>query len=586
VRAWLEMRPRLGLGLGLGLAAGGIEVAVRSRSLLGMSITEVLQWWLIGVGSSVVIGLGVALLFRWSRAPVGAVVAVLLGVHGCMIFRYGLVVNRYLRDPVVWGGALAVLALAMGIGWAAQRELGLRIPQVVRGALGVGLLTLPIALVRGHPTSLDAPAVGPNVLLITLDTLRPDRLGAYGSANRTPTIDGLAMSGALFQTAVSPAPLTQPAHLSILTGLPPHLTGVVSNGTDIGDRPALLQRVLADHGWRTAGFVGAFPLHSRFGWAQGMSVFDDDFGEDPGLHRLNLVRAWDLVAQRSHTLRERRGSQVVDRAAAWLERQEGAPFFLWVHLFDPHAPYEAPGHAFDPPTDGAVLDLPAFWPAAHQAITSTSWLSSAYDAEVRYVDAQLGRLLAVLRHRGELENTLIVLTADHGESLTEHGLLFDHGDDLMEPSLRVPLIFRWPGEVVPTTLSCLASNMDTAPTVLGLLGIEDGLTRHGVDRSAVLRGGNCIDSHVLATTVSGRFVDPAPIDHALRWPGAKRVVPAFGPATCWRVPAEVGGEEQVADCLPGMAGAMERALDDLVSPEAPRTDPETLEALEALGYME
>ncbi len=586
MRAWLDARPRLGLGLGLGLGVGGAEVAARAGAVLGMSVTEVLHWWLLGVGTSVVLGLAVALLFRWSRAPVGPVLAVLLGVHGFMVYRYAIVLNHYLLDPEVWGGALGIGALAVALGWAGQRALGPRSVQVVRCALGVGLLTLPAALWRAWPVPPEAQAVGPNVLLITVDTLRADRIGVYGSSNRTPAMDALAKTGARFEAVVSTAPLTQPAHLSILTGRPPHVTGVVSNGTDIGERRALLSRVLSERGWTTAGFVGGFPLHSRFGWGQDMGVYDDDFGEVPGLHRLNLVRAWDLFAQRSRTLRERRGSRVVDRAVSWLDRQDGAPFFLWLHLFDPHAPYEAPGHTFDPPTAGAALDLPGYWPPSHRAITSTEWLSEAYDAEVRYVDGQIGRLLAVLRHRGQLDETLVVLTADHGESLTEHGLLFDHGDDLMEPSLRVPLIFHWPGKVAPGVLRCLGSNMDTAPTVLGLLGITDGLSRHGVDRSKALRGGECTDSPVLATTVSGRFVDPAPIDHALRWPGSKRILSASGTATCWRVPAAVGGEKEMQSCPPGMVDAMQEALEAKAPPQAPRTDPETIEALRALGYIE
>ena len=277
---------------------------------------------------------------------------------------------------------------------------------------------------------------------------------------------------------------------------------------------------------------------------------------------------------------------MVDRAIGWLERLDEAPFFLWVHLFDPHAPYEAPGHRFDPPTDGEQLELPAYWPAAHRSVTSTDWLERAYEAEIRYTDAQLGRLLAVLKHKGQLDNALVVLTADHGESLTEHGLLFDHGDDLMAPSLRIPLIFNWPGEVSPAVSTCLASNLDVTPTVLGLLGIKDGMARHGRDRSAALRGGDCADASVLATTVSGRFVDPPPIDHALRWPGIKRVAHAGGEAVCWRTPHAVDGEVRLPECPVDIGAEMGRALSEGRPPAAPQTDAQTTEALKALGYIE
>jgi len=586
VRGWLAERPRLGLGLGLGLLIGGAEVALRSEAIHGLGGLERIQWWLIGVGTSTLLALAVAGLWRWARAPIGPVLGVLLAVHGALTYRYALVVNNSLTDPAVWGGILGILGVAAGIGWVAHRGLVAHTARLVRWALGLGLLTLPLAQLHAWPSSPTRAASGPNVVLITVDTVRPDRLSAYGADNPTPAIAGLAAGGARFETAVSTAPLTQPAHLGILTGLPPHITGVVANGTDIGDRPALLQRVLQEQGYQTAGFVGAFPLHGRFGWGQGMGVYDDDFGPVPGLHRLNLVRAWDLISQRSHTLRERRAQAVVDRAIRWLERAGPAPIFLWVHLFDPHAPYEAPGHLFDPPTDGPALALPSYWPPEHREITSTAWLEAAYDAEVRYTDAQVGRLLAVLRHTGRLDGALVVLTADHGESLTEHGQLFDHGDDLMAPSLRVPLIFSWPGEVEPQVLDCLASNLDLTPTVLGLLGIEDEAVRHGSDRSSALRGGDCTDRPVLATTVSGRFVDPPPIDHALRWPGAKRIEHASGASACWRVPDALDGEAEVPECPPGMAGAMDRALAEGSPPEAPRDDVQTTEALRALGYLE
>jgi len=586
VRAWIERRSWLGLSLGLGMLVGGAEVAARASMTTGMSIAETLQWWLAGVGMSVLLALAPAVVFARRGPAVGQILAVLLSVHIGMVYRFEAVVNRSLKDPAVWGGVLGIVVVAGLASVALHRLTSGRSFAVVRWSVGLGLLTLPVSVGRTMPSAPQGQATGPNILLITLDTLRPDRIGAYGSDNRTPTMDRLAKTGARFDVAVSPAPLTQPAHLAILSGRPPHVTGVVANGTDIGDRPALVQRVLQDRGYRTAGIVSGFPLHSRFGWDQGFMVYDDDFGSVPGMHRLNLVRVWDLVAQRSHTLRERRGHQAVDRAIAWLDRPAKAPFFLWLHLFDPHAPYEAPGHPFDPPTDGAALELPVYWPETHRAITSTAWLSAAYDAEVRFVDAQIGRLLAVLQHGGELEDTLIVLTADHGESLTEHGLLFDHGDDLFEPSLRVPLIVNWPDEVAAGQLQCLASNMDVTPTILGLLGIDDGAERHGVDRSDSLRGGECVDSAVLATTVSGRFLDPPPIDHALRWPGAKRILGASGAVSCWKTPQDVGGEVEMPVCPPGMDAAMGQALLAGAPPEVPRSDPETTEALRSLGYVE
>ena len=130
-----------------------------------------------------------------------------------------------------------------------------------------------------------------------------------------------------------------------------------------------------------------------------------------GLHRLHIVQAWDQLVPPAHTLRERRGHTAVTRAMHWRQRNEGSPSFVWLHLFDPHAPYEAPGHPFDPPTDGEKLDLPAYWPPPHKAITDTEWLIDAYHAEVQYVDDLLGPFLDTVG-----ENSIVILTADHGES--------------------------------------------------------------------------------------------------------------------------------------------------------------------------
>ena len=163
----------------------------------------------------------------------------------------------------------------------------------------------------------------------------------------------------------------------------------------------------------------------------------------------------------------------VTRALAWLDDHRDEQSFLWVHLFDPHAPYEAPGHAFDPPTDGPALELPGYWPPPHRAVTSTAWLERAYEAELAYVDAQVGRLVDEIEAMGLLDETVIVLTADHGESLTEHDYLFDHGDYLYDASLRVPLIIRYPPVAKAGHVAdCQVSTLDLPQTLLSLLSFS------------------------------------------------------------------------------------------------------------------
>ena len=157
---------------------------------------------------------------------------------------------------------------------------------------------------------------GPNVVLITLDTTRVDALGVYGGNNDTPVIDGLAAEGTVFTHAVSTAPITQPAHLSILSGNPPHLTGVVTNGTDIGDRAAMLSYALGAGGWVTGAFVSAYPLTQQFGWAQGWDHYDDQ------------LRSGFLDSSR-----ERPAAQTIDRALAWMGLHKDQRFGVWIHLF-------------------------------------------------------------------------------------------------------------------------------------------------------------------------------------------------------------------------------------------------------------
>ncbi|MCA9540812.1 MAG: sulfatase-like hydrolase/transferase, partial [Myxococcales bacterium] len=215
-----------------------------------------------------------------------------------------------------------------------------------------------------------AESVPPDVLLVTIDTLRPDALGWVAGRNRTPVLDRLADGGVAFSAAVAPAPVTLPSHASILSGLEPLRHGATDNGRPVGACPLLAER-LSQAGWRTGAFVSGAPLARTFGLARGFGEYDEHF----------TVRG-----------RERRASETVAAAQRWLAAQPAGPVFLWVHLYDPHDPYEAPG-----------------------AIGSST--RDAYDAEVREVDRALAPLLADPRFAGDL----VVMAADHGEGLGEFG---------------------------------------------------------------------------------------------------------------------------------------------------------------------
>jgi arylsulfatase A-like enzyme len=306
----------------------------------------------------------------------------------------------------------------------------------IRSALAV--LFLPMLLGVAGCSRGGGPSK-PNLVLVTLDTVRADHLGCYGDRSAvTPWLDGLAKEGVRFTNASSAVPLTLPSHTTLMTGLLPPHHGLRNNGAGgLREETATLATVLGGAGYRTGAFVGAFVLDHRFGLARGFQVYDDEVDRDP---RAGMV----LEA-------ERPGRDVVDRALAWLgagkedEEKQEQPFFLWVHLYDAHAPYTPP---------------PA-WGARHPG--------RPYDGEISEVDEQVGRILEELRRRGLDRETVVAVAADHGEGLGEHGEL-THGLLLYEPTLRVPLLLRAPWALKPRTVAAPVSLADLAPTLAGLLG--------------------------------------------------------------------------------------------------------------------
>ncbi len=296
----------------------------------------------------------------------------------------------------------------------------------------------------------------PNLVLVTLDTVRADRLGSYGYREAvTPALDRLAAEGLRFAHASSPVPLTLPSHASLLSGLLPPHHGLRNNGAGaLPEGTATLATLLVEKGYRTGAFVGAFVLDRRFGLTRGFEVYDDEVPRDP--------RGGVFLEA------ERPGREVVDRALAWLGLEDSRPFFLWIHLYDAHAPYRPP---------------PA-WAARHPG--------RPYDGEISEVDDQVGRVLAELDRRGLAKRTVVAVAADHGEGLGEHGEL-THGLLLYEPTLHVPLLFSAPGRLRPRVVETPVSLVDVAPTLAGLLGKalpapEKG-SLDGRDLSAVLLAG-------------------------------------------------------------------------------------------------
>jgi arylsulfatase A-like enzyme/Flp pilus assembly protein TadD len=296
--------------------------------------------------------------------------------------------------------------------------------------------TLPSgAVVSGLPSSL-APS-DLNLLVVTLDTTRADRIGAYGyGGGSTPNIDRIAAEGVIFENTQAVAPLTLPTHCTILTGLWPPAHGVRDNGGFVlSDRNQTLATILRSRGYATGAFVGAFVLDSKWGLDQGFDKYYDKF--DIGKTK---VRSMGDIA--------RPANEVIDQALPWLQEHETSKFFAWIHLYDPHAPY-------DPPEP-----------------YRTEYARRPYVGEIAFADGQLARVIEWLSSTGLLDRTVVVIIGDHGESLGEHGEA-THAFFIYEASLRVPFIMRTPyASMTGRRVRTLARQVDVFPTVLDLLGVE------------------------------------------------------------------------------------------------------------------
>jgi len=421
-----------------------------------------------------------------------------------------------------------------------------------RPAWALGLVALSVAAGCSRQETPPSRTAGarPNVLLVTIDTQRADRLGCYGHARAvTPTLDGLAARGARFETAVSHAPLTAPSHASILTGLTPLGHGVRDNGAYV--LPASVRSLPEDFraaGYRTAGFVSGFPLKRRFGFDRGFETYDDALPRGKDARRTAYV--------------ERTADRTTDAALHWLDTlgREGdaRPFFLWVHYFDPHAPYEAPAEFM---ANGAA----------------------PYDGETAFVDAQLKRLLRRVDERG---GALVLATADHGESLGEHGE-DTHGIFVYDATIRVPFLLAGPGVKPGVVSRTVARGIDVLPTLLDLAGLAPRATEGRSLRRAA-SGEELADAPSYAESLHPQLqYGWAPL-HAWRSAGFK-LIEAPRPEL-YDLAADPGETRdraaRDAARLDAMRSELQRAIAAVATPVAGHAvDAETRERLAALGYV-
>jgi arylsulfatase A-like enzyme len=313
--------------------------------------------------------------------------------------------------------------------------------------LAVVLVCLLATTLVAAATSGASPAARTNLLLVTLDTTRADYIGCYGFPLPTsPHLDAVARRGVRFANTYSQVPLTGPSHATILTGLFPHEHGAVRNGVPLPDGVRTLAEILHEAGYRTGAFLSGWTLRANLsGLSQGFDTYDDSMQD-----RYRLVNS------------QRFAHQVTPLAVKWLEEngRGDRPFFLWVHYFDPHAPYTKQHELYDA--------------LGHEKPEEMPDRNLQYASEIRHVDEGLGQVLAALDRLGRRDDTLVVIVGDHGESLGEHDYV-GHGKYLYEEILRVPMVFSWPGHLPEgKTVEPVVAVMDVTPTVLGLLG-EDPL---------------------------------------------------------------------------------------------------------------
>lgn len=316
------------------------------------------------------------------------------------------------------------------------------------------IIALLVVVALGSGCGDNAPVL-PDVVVITLDTLRADHVSVYGGLADTPSIDGLATDGMLFERVVAPLPETRPSHATLMTSQYPRHHGLVSNSHSLSDEALSVAEVYRSAGYQTGAFVGCALFSPESGLQQGFDHFADS--AEP----------------------QRPSHEVVPLAREWLADVEPhRPFFMWLHLFDPHMPYEPPNPSPASPGEAGLDEFT--WPILMAAARRNEGNVPApllrrartlYRDEVEHMDGQLGLILADLRTRPNWSSTIVVATADHGECF-ENGIFFDHSYCLGEGALAVPLVLRAEGVERGRRSRAVVELLDVAPTLLRLSGIE------------------------------------------------------------------------------------------------------------------
>ena len=471
-------------------------------------------------------------------------------------------------------------------------------------------LTLALAAVLALDGCGGSEAPGasqpPNLILVSIDSLRPDHLGCYGHGRSTsPFIDSLAERGARFESALSTTSWTLPSHASLFTGLLGPTHGLVDNGLSLSTDHLTLAELLRDQGYETAGFFGGPYLHPTFGLGQGFETYRSCMGTTPDDAGGDSVRS-SAMAPDAPSHSDITGPRTRERVREWAEaRSTERPYFLFVHLWDVHYDFNPPQEyarrfvdpSYDGPADGRLMTNPAIRPG--MAPRDLEHVKALYDAEIAFTDDVLRGIVGDLEGLGMMDDTVLAVTADHGEEFLEHGQK-GHNKSLFDEVLRIPLVVHWEGHVAPgLVIPDQVQLVDLMPTLAAMAGFPGELPSQGRDLSPLLTGGTLPPRDAL----SGLFLDGRSL-RALRSNRRKVIRPDDrGPAALVDLvenpeedmrrmiyPGAAAGGQRLQRGTAELERAVRRAdelrvLLDRRPPDALELSPAMLEELRGLGYV-
>ncbi len=512
--------------VGVGIIAGAFEmVAVAAHTKLDFDFLEVLLLSLVSVSWGALMGLGLSLtlgvlvlLFgrkkglSYGERAAGASGFVAIIVVGFYVWPVAMEfesIGNHQRAVITacYPIPLAVVLWLHVRFWNRRDEAGwsLKYSLIQSSSAAATVVVVMSSLLASSWSSTPENALSgdPNVLLVSIDTLRRDHVSIFDGENprtSTPRIDSVGESGVVFFDAVTPIPETAPAHATMLTGLHPIQHGLSSNGMSLTTGATTLSRALRNEGYAVGAFVSSYAVDSHTGLDRDFHVYDDDF--IPFIRGLSELGVSNLMAkvlmkfgspEDFSWLLERDGIDTNVEAMNWIDRAGDNPWFAMVHYFEPHAPYEAPS---------ATVDHRDLLSSPHHIFTldEANELRRLYALEAEESDALVGDLLDFLDDRGLTENTMVIVTADHGEQLGEHDIFFHH-HGLFEESIRVPLVMSAPFASLVGEVSQQVRLTDLAPTILSVLGLEPLPEASGV---SLLTWINTPDAPSMSTTLLGR----------------------------------------------------------------------------------